>query len=163
MKMILAFVIALTATSAMARVSVNTPWSQLKKDYTLDIKWPAARMNHGPMTGVDFLCDAGDHFQTLKTIKTCTKWETQRGRDRDLVCVAYKTITGIVEKVQSYEACVKYQRRGGDHDDVCVKYETKTFEVPSNYSVEVRKQFGNRDNNNTRLLFKKPFTIPACN
>ncbi len=161
MKMILALVIALTATSAMAHVSVNTPWSQLKKNYSLDIKWPAARMNHGPMTGVDFLCDAGDHFQTLKPIKTCTKWEVQRGRNANLECVSYKTITGIVEKVQSYERCVKY--RNHRERDVCLQYETRTFEVASSYNVEVRKHIGSRANDNTRLLFKKPFTIPACN
>lgn len=161
MKKILALVIALAATTAMAGVNVNTPWSQLKKDYSLNIKWPSARMNHGPMTSVDFLCDAGDHFETLKPIKTCTKWEVERRRDGDLVCTAYKTITGTVEKVQSYEACVKYQRRGHDHDDVCVKYETRTFEVASNYNVAVYKQLSHR-NDTERFLFKKPFSIPAC-
>lgn len=161
MKMILAFVIALSATSAMARVSVNTPWSELKKNYSLDIKWPAARMNHGPHTGVDFLCDAGDHFQALKPIKKCTKWEVERRRDGNIVCVSYESIYGTVEKVQSYERCVKYRHHR--ERDICLQYETRTFEVPSSYSVEVHKYVGSRNEDNTRLLFKKPFTIPACN
>jgi len=159
MKKILAIVFALSATAAMAGVTVNTPWSQLKKDYSLNIKWPAARMNHGPHTGVDFLCDAGEHFETLKTIKSCVKWEIERRRDGNLVCVQYESITGIVEKVQSYERCVKYS--SSRERDICLQYETRSFEVPSSYNVEVYRELGHR-NDNERLLFKKTFTIPAC-
>ena len=31
--------------------SVNDSWGSLKAQHDLNIEWPAARMNHGPMTG----------------------------------------------------------------------------------------------------------------
>lgn len=157
MKKILLLALALVSTQVMARSTVNSSWAGLKKDYSLNIQWPAAKMNHGPATGVDFLCDAGDHFRTLKPIQKCVRQAVKPGRNGGLYCAEYTTSFGTVEKVQSYERCVRYSR--SRENEQCLQYETRTFEVASTYMVTVNKQVGN---DRERFLFKKSFTIPAC-
>lgn len=157
MKTILLLALALLSTQAMSRSTVNSSWSELKKDYSLNIQWPAAKMNHGPATGVDFLCDAGDHFRTLKPLQKCTRYAVKPGRNGDLQCVAHTTSFGVVEKVQSYERCVRYNNNRDRTE--CREYETRTFVVASNYKVTVNKKVGQE---HEKFLFKKSFTIPAC-
>lgn len=157
MKTIVLLALALLSTQVMSRSTVGSTWAELKKDYTLNIQWPAAKMNHGPATGVDFLCDAGDHFRTLKPLQKCVRQAVKPGRNGGLYCAAYTTSFGIVEKVQSYERCVRYSNNRERTE--CREYETRTFVVASNYNVTVNKKVG-RDSE--KFLFKKSFTIPAC-
>ena len=47
-------------------------------------------MNHGPVTGVDFLCIDGDVLRTKKMIEKCTKYKATAGRNSEVKCVETK-------------------------------------------------------------------------
>lgn len=165
MKSLVILMISLLMSSAFAgRPSVNDSWEELKSNYSLNIKWPSALMNHGPRTGVDFLCLDGEQIRTKKELTKCLKYKmVRRGDDHEMVCVESKKEFGFVDAEQTYTRCVKWQRRGGDHDDVCKKYEDYTYVQPLEFTVEVHKYEGSRsDRDRTRLLFKKDYSISAC-
>lgn len=153
MKSVIAIVIALSSVASFA-ASVNDSWEVLNANTGLKIEWPGARMNHGPMTGVDFLCLDGDVLRTKAPVEKCTKWQVTGGHNSQMICVESVTEFGIVNRAELAERCVRMNKEG-----VCVKTETYTHVQPTSFpAVNVFAVRGDHAN----FLFAKPYSVEAC-
>lgn len=151
--------VLLTFNVSAARPSANQSWDELKANNSLDIKFPAARMNHGPATGVDFLCLDGEVLRTKKLIEKCTKQIVTPGRNGELKCVSTVKEFGVVEREQETTRCVQYSRNNDSME--CVKYEDYTYVQPLSFNVEVYKYNTPKKTNSTKI-FSKRYDITEC-
>lgn len=147
------------AAQVFAAPSVNSSWSELIANRSLDIKFPVATMNHGPVTGVDFLCIDGDILRTKKMIEKCTKYRTTAGRNSEVKCVETTREFGIVEREQRTTRCVEYSRNRDNME--CVKYEDYTYVQPTSFKVDVYK-YTTPKRENSNKIFSKRFDIAHC-
>lgn len=145
-------------------LSAKTPtsdmsWDELIANRSLDIKFPAARMNHGPATGVDFLCLDGEVLRTKKMLEKCVKYVTTPGRNGELKCVKSVLEFGIVNRQEESTRCVQYSRNRDSME--CIKYEDYTYIQPLTFNVDVFR-FSNPKKSNSVKIFTKKFEVSDC-
>jgi hypothetical protein len=96
-------------------------------------------------------------LRSIKTVKKCVEY-----RGRNDLCVKYKMVRPSKAMNGTRSVCVRY--RGGDNGD-CAEYRDVPYSIETEYEISVYRRQGGRDGdvNRGRLLFKKDFSIPACN
>lgn len=151
------FIIGLSFLSlASFAASVNDSWDSLKGQLDLNIEWPAARMNHGPMTGVDFLCLDGDVLRTKAPVEKCLEWQVTRGHNSEVICVNSIQEYGFVNRQEMSTRCLAINK-----DGECVRYEDYIYVQPTTFpSVEVYQVLNN--DGLQRKLFSKEYSIESC-
>lgn len=151
--------VLLTLNVSAARPSANQSWDELVKNHSLDIKFPVARMNHGPVTGVDFLCLDGEILRTKKMLEKCTKYIATPGKNGEIKCAQSVLEFGIVDREQESTRCVEYSRSKERME--CVRYEDYTYVQPTSFNVDVYK-YTNPKRENSVKVFSKKYEIADC-
>lgn len=134
-------------------VDENSSWSEISKK-GLYAAFPKVFWS-GTFYGVNGLCKKGETLETRGADKRCVRWHYGRNNDR---CLEWSTEAVVIPIVSKSQRCEQWRRT---HDDqVCVRWATYERVIPLSYEVPVVKNHSRE--HGEQVVFKKSFTIPAC-
>lgn len=151
--------LALTFSANAARINANSDWSVILKSSHLDADFPQVRFEGGSVFSSIYGKCVYTNDEGVKMIRggqyeRCLRWESRGENDR---CVDSEMVTLETPVTYSAKECTRWT---GREQDTCTSYRT----VSRSYKLSMMINVYNRghDDNRGSLVFKKAYTVPAC-
>ena len=150
----LLLVSSLVFSASAFAVDQNSSWSEINASYKTDVRAPQVFFKTGEATtaySIFETCIAGDNVQTIEA-KDVYEQVRHGKNDVELVVVGQE----ILSHAKTYKSTITTGGSHGNQNTVEI-----TVTIPTVNSIEVYEKV-QKPNMDTRLLFTKSFTIPAC-
>lgn len=154
--MVLALSLFAASSAFAAKYTPETSWAVLQHAFDVKIEAPTVKM--GTQIGYMDVCLDGNMFRTTKQVEIT---KTVHGKERDTVVVIGKKYlyTALTYK-HTVSVCESVGNNNNDHQVCHDEVESGTYPTTVKVSVYSWKTQGDHDVVN--FLFKKSYTVPAC-
>jgi hypothetical protein len=163
-KMILVALVSLISGNAFA-LSANDSWNTIRAAKTV-INQPQFAGAFG-VDGLFNVCAAGDTFESIAPVKTCTAWKEvkkgspgEEGEWTEYTCESFANVDVVISRNATETVCLDNRNSNDDSYTGCEKTGTVNVTYPLSYNLSVHSTEAGEAYQN--YLFSKNLTIPAC-
>lgn len=173
LKSILVLAAGLFATvNAFAAPSLDDSWDEIRADRSVSYIAQGSYASAFGSDGFFNACVAGDALKSINPLKVCAegRWVRNGGQESsgdEFICTREELRTVTLALTQTEQKCVKETNTGAENGgSECMKWENVTVRIPTTqvFSVfEAGRSLGQENGyESDKLLFVKPYAIPAC-